>query len=77
MKLEKRDPDDMIYDTKRFINELSIVQNLYFDTLVNELDFSAKGEEWLFDYVFNDGEERTFEEYLEAYGKTLEEMTKK
>jgi hypothetical protein len=65
-------PEDAIYHTKRFINELSKVQNLYFQNLVNNLDINESGEEWLFDYIFNseeDGDTLTFDEYLHEFKK--------
>jgi len=66
-------PEDAIYKTKRFINELSKVQTLYFDDLVNNLNINENGEEWLFDYIFNsgeDGEKLTFDEYLHDFKKS-------
>lgn len=63
--------EDQIAKTREFIQELSRVQDLYYETLKTELNFlSAKGEEFLFDYIFNSGEEITFEEYLDKFNVT-------
>ena len=61
----------LIGNTKYLIGELQNIQNVYFDTLVNELDISENGADWLFDYIFNSGHPITFEEYLLDYDKNL------
>lgn len=67
-------PEDEIYKVKQFIKELSNVQELYFNTLCEELNLTKNGEEWLFDFVFNHQDSETFEEYLSNYGKSFGEM---
>lgn len=52
--------------TRRFIGDLTAVQDIHYDALVRDLDLTEKGKEFLFDYVFN-GDENTFEEYLKFY----------
>lgn len=66
-KLEyKPHVDDLVYATKVFVNELSKVQNQYFDDLCDQLELTEEGTDWLFDYVFNEPLEETFTEFLEA-----------
>jgi hypothetical protein len=60
--------EDLIYKNRAFIQEFGRVQDLYYDTLKNELELSDKAEEFLFDYIFNSGEEISFEEYLTKFG---------
>lgn len=60
-----RHPDDRIFATKNFINELSKVQDRYFKKLCKKLDLPKETEDFLFDYVFNEKEEVTFGEYLD------------
>lgn len=61
--------EDMIYANKTFIQKLSDVQNLYFDTMCAELGVNEKGKDWLFDYVFNcDDKKEDFLTYLDRYG---------
>jgi thiaminase len=65
----KASHEDTIYKVKEFIKELSRVGDEYLESLVEELDLTSKGEEWLFDYIYNgadcyDG----FEDYCNAYG---------
>lgn len=70
-------PDDAIYDTKQFINELQKVQESYFNKLVKELNLTEDGESWLFDYIFNAAEDEkylSFEEYLSFYHKTIKQF---
>jgi len=70
-------PDDAIVKVKDFINELSNVQDQYFNKLVKDLNLNAEGEDWLHDYIYNSGEEGkylTFEEHISFYKKTYEEM---
>lgn len=76
---KKKHPEDEIYRVKQFINELSKVQERYFIELVEELQLNDEGENWLFDYIYNSGEEGTiftFEEYLEDYNKTFTKLLK-
>ena len=69
----KRHPEDLIFKTKRFITELSNVQELYLSTLVAELGLNKEGEEWLFDYVYNvsddDYDYDDFGDYLEKHNQ--------
>lgn len=62
-------PEDKIYNVKKFVNELSNVQDSYFNQLVVDLDLNTKGSDWLFDYIFNDhSQDSSFEDYLYRYG---------
>ena len=70
-------PEDAIYHTKRFINELTKVQETYFLKLVSDLRLNSSGEDWLFDYIHNSGEEGEllcFDEYLIQCGKEYEDF---
>ena len=52
--------------TRQFIRDLSALQDFRYNTLIQQLDLTEKGEEFLFDYVFN-SDENTFEEYLKFF----------
>ena len=70
-------PEDAIYKTKTFINELQSVQETYFADLVQNLKLNKKGEEWLFDYVYNTSEDDNyddFEHFLQDYNQTYNEL---
>jgi hypothetical protein len=72
-------PDDAISKVKDFINELSNVQEQYFNGLVDELRLTTEGADWLFDYIYNSGDEGkylTFEEHISFYKKTYDELVK-
>lgn len=62
-------PDDRIFATKDFINELSKVQDRYFKKLCKKLDISKEAEDYLFDYIYNENRELTFGEYLDQMGR--------
>lgn len=53
--------------TRRFIRDLAALQDIHYDALMQELgDLTEKGEEFLFDYIYN-SDENTFEEYLKYF----------
>lgn len=62
--------EDLIYKNLKFIQELTRVKELYFETLVAELGLNKKGEDWLFDYIYNSEYDTSedFPSYLENYG---------
>lgn len=64
-------PEEEIYRVQKFIQELSKVQDLYFEQLVESLGLNKEGEDFLFDFIFNETSEKTFEEYLQNYGRTF------
>jgi hypothetical protein len=65
-----QEQQDRITAAKTFINELATVQDLYYHKLMVELKFDKNDriEDFLFDYVFNSGNEETFVEYLGRHG---------
>jgi len=66
----KPHPDDSIFKVKDFINELSRVQDSYFESLCLELGLEEGNglRDYLFDYVFNEEGMVTFGEYLDDLG---------
>lgn len=64
-----RHPDDMIFATKDFINELSKVQDAYFSGLAEHMKLDKQVEDYLFDYVYNEHDQVTFGEYLDKLGR--------
>ena len=62
-------PDDRIFATKDFINELSKVQDRYFKKLCRKLEIPKEVEDHLFDYVYNEHDQITFGEYLDKLGR--------
>ena len=63
--------EDSIYKNRQFIQELELIQQTYFETLVEEL-WPVEGldkeefTDFLFEYLFNHTEEEGFGEYLEG-----------
>lgn len=66
--------EDLIFKNKTFIEELTKVQSLYFETLCGELELNDLGNEHMFDYIFNDHDGIGFDEYLGKYGVNEEEI---
>ena len=64
----------LLDNTKFMIGELSKIQELYFDILLDELDIVEDKEDWVFDYIFNHTDEKSFTEYLEDHGKKLSDI---
>ena len=62
-------PDDRVFATKTFINELSKVQDRYFKKLCRKLDLPKETKDYLFDYIFNENGSLTFGEYLDRMGR--------
>jgi len=61
-------PDDDIFKVKEFINELSKVQDSYFEGLCKRLALEDGAvKDHLFDYVYNENKPVTFGEYLDNY----------
>ena len=66
----KPHPDDSIFKVKDFINELSQVQDSYFESLCFELELGdGELKDHLFDYVYNEQKMVTFGEYLDELGQ--------
>lgn len=66
MNLSGSDNDE-IYRIKSFIAELALVQDNYFQNLFKNLKLDGNIEHWLFDYIFNNISDLTFEEYLDKF----------
>jgi len=61
-------PEDRIFRDREYIQRLQRHIDSVYDLLANDLRLNQKGQEWLFDYVFNEGNnDIEFEEYLEKY----------
>ena len=60
-------PEDAIFKVKGFVNELSKVQDSYFEKLCEDLKLDEGYlKEHLFDYVYNESKMVTFGEYLDS-----------
>jgi hypothetical protein len=61
-------PEDRIYRDREYIERLQRHIDTVYDLLANDLRLNQKGQDWLFDYIFNeDSKDIEFEEYLEKY----------
>jgi len=61
-------PDDNVFKVKDFINELSKVQDAYFENLCDDLNLGEGSfKDHLFDYIYNEDRMITFGEYLDGF----------
>jgi hypothetical protein len=67
-------PEDRIYAVKKFLNELSNVQDFYFNQLFLELNLKDEANDYLFDFIFNENDQIEFSEYLEKFGKDYKDF---
>lgn len=65
-------PEDRIFATKNFINELENVQTFYYNQLLLDLNLNEEANDYLFDYVYNENAEISFEEYLNKLNKSYD-----
>jgi hypothetical protein len=66
----KQHPEDNIFKVKDFINELSKVQDTYFNNLCRDLALEDGAlKDHLFDYIYNEDKMLTFGEYLDRIGQ--------
>jgi hypothetical protein len=65
--------EDEIYRVSTFIRELQRVQDRYFKELVQFMNEHQKvderTEDFLFDYIYNEENPETFDEYLDKFKK--------
>jgi len=60
---------------KDFVKALTETQDLRYSSLLDELGISEENENWLFDYIFNSGDDdETFQKYLSRYDKKVEDI---
>lgn len=69
--------EDMIFKNLVFIRELTEVQEMYFDTMCEELSLNEIGIDWLYDYIHNGDKKEEFPVYLERYGVDQSTIFKK
>jgi hypothetical protein len=67
-------PEDRIFRDREYIQRLQRHIDSVYDLLANDLRLNQKGQDWLFDYVFNeDSKDIEFEEYLAKYNVKYED----
>lgn len=57
-------PEDRIFRDKEYAQRLRTHIDNVFDSLAKDLNLNVKGEDWLFDFFFNEDREIEFEDYL-------------
>jgi hypothetical protein len=67
-------PEDRIFRDREYIQRLQRHIDSVYDLLANDLRLNQKGQDWLFDYVFNEiNKDVEFEEYLAKYNVKYED----
>jgi len=67
-------PEDRIYRDREFIQRLHRHLDSIYDLLANDLRLNEKGQDWLFDYIYNEEDNNIeFEEYLAKYDVRYED----
>jgi hypothetical protein len=75
--MKNEHPEDRIFKVKSFLNELSNVENKYFENLARELKLTEEGTDFLFDYIYNNTQEcDDFQHYLDKYNCKYEQFVK-
>ena len=68
-------PEDRIYRDREYIQRLQRHIDSVYELLANDLRLNQKGQDWLFDYVYNsDDTNIEFEEYLAKYNVKYEDI---
>jgi hypothetical protein len=68
-------PEDRIFRDREYIQRLQKHIDSVYDLLANDLRLNQKGQDWLFDYVFNeDSNDIEFEEYLDKSNVKYEDI---
>jgi hypothetical protein len=78
MQTENRHPDDLAFDVKNMITELSIVQDRYYNILIENLGITDQHiKDIIFDFVFNSSDEdESLSEYLSKFDICLDNFIK-
>jgi hypothetical protein len=72
--LDKQHPEDRIFRDKEYIDRLQRHIHSVYELLAYDLRINEKGKELLFDYVYNEDREITFEEFLQKIGVDYDEL---
>lgn len=72
--IDKQHPEDRIFRDKEYINRLQRHIDSVYELLAYDLRLNEKGKELLFDYVYNEDREISFEEFLEKIDVDYDEL---
>lgn len=72
--MQKEHPEDRIFRDKQYINRLQKHIDAVYELLAYDLRLNERGREFLFDYVYNEDRDISFEEFLEKIGIDYDEL---
>lgn len=72
--IDKEHPEDRIFRDKQYINRLQRHIDSVYELLAYDLRLNEKGKNLLFDYVYNEDRDVSFEEYLESMDVDYDEL---
>jgi len=67
-------PEDRIFKDKEYINRLQKHIDEVYEKLSLDLRLNDRGKDLLFDYLYNCDEDIEFEDYLDRFGNSYEEI---
>lgn len=67
-------PEDRIYRDKEYLNRLQKHVDEVYEQLALDLRLNDRGKDLLFDYLYNCDEDIEFEDYLDRFGNSYEEI---
>lgn len=67
-------PEDRIYRDKEYLNRLQKHADEVYEQLALDLRLNDRGKDLLFDYLYNCDEDIEFEDYLDRFGNSYEEL---
>lgn len=70
-------PEDRIFRDREYIQRLQRHIDSVYELLDNDLRLNEKGQDWLFDYIYNEEDTNVeFEEYLAKHDVRYDELVK-
>jgi hypothetical protein len=70
----KSEQETLIEEAKETIEYTQGLIDNFYDSVIVDLKLKDGGEDWVFDYLFNNSEGETFEEYLARHGRLVNDV---
>lgn len=67
-------PEDRIFRDKEYINRLQKHIDEVYEELARDLRLNDRGKDLLFDYLYNCDEDIEFEDYLDRFGDSYDQI---
>jgi len=70
----KSEQEVLIEEAKETVASMQELIDTFYDSVVATLKLKTDGGDWVFDYIFNNSEGETFEEYLARHGRLVDDV---